>query len=118
MISADNIREWRGYHVVDVEGDKIGEMEAVYVDTATDEPAFLTVKIGILGRQKLIFVPLTNATVGPEEVRTKVAKKLAKDAPSIDTDGELPAEDEQAVFAHYGIDYAPGVGGERKLARR
>ncbi|WP_200895445.1 hypothetical protein [Kitasatospora griseola] len=41
-----------------------------------------------------------------------------KHAPAIDTDGELPAEDEAAVFTHYGLDRAPGTGGERRLARR
>lgn len=118
MIPAENIRDWRGQHVVDADGDKIGEMEAVYVDTATDEPAFLTVKIGIIGRQRLVFVPLTGATVAPGHVKVMVDKKQAKDAPSIDTDGELPAEQEQSIFEHYELAYSPGAGGERKLARR
>ncbi|MGV9571766.1 hypothetical protein ACWDRX_20360 [Streptomyces nigra] len=33
-------------------------------------------------------------------------------------DGVLPAEDEKAVFAHYDLNYQPGVAGERRLARR
>jgi hypothetical protein len=41
-----------------------------------------------------------------------------KDAPSIGTDGELPAGDEEAIFKHYGLTYQPGAGGERRLARR
>jgi hypothetical protein len=41
-----------------------------------------------------------------------------KGAPSIETDGELPARDEEAVFTHYGLAYQPGGGGERRLARR
>ena len=41
-----------------------------------------------------------------------------KDAPSIGTDGELPAGDEEAVFNHYGLTFEPGGGGERRLARR
>ena len=46
-----------------------------------------------------------------------VAKDLAKHAPSIDTDGELAAEDEPAVFEHYGLP-AASVGAARRLARR
>ena len=30
---------------IDPEGDRIGELEAVYVDTASDEPSFVTVKV-------------------------------------------------------------------------
>jgi hypothetical protein len=40
-----------------------------------------------------------------------------KDAPSIGTDGELAAGDEEAIFKHYDLAYEPG-GGERRLARR
>jgi hypothetical protein len=41
-----------------------------------------------------------------------------KDVPSIGTDGESPAADEEAIFKHYGLTYDPGAGGERRLACR
>jgi hypothetical protein len=46
------------------------------------------------------------------------AKKLVKDAPSIETDGELEAAREPAVFEHYGLVYQTGAAGERRLGRR
>lgn len=115
---AENLRDWRGRSVVDPGGDKIGSLEAIYVDTATDEPSFATVQIGLPGRHRLIFVPLDGATVAPDHVRVRADKKLIKQAPSIDMDGELPATDEAAVFSHYGLEYSQGAGGERRLARR
>jgi hypothetical protein len=118
VFEAADIREWRGHDVVDAEGHKIGELEAVYVDTGTDLPSFGTVKVGLLARHRLVFVPLAQATVGPGYLKVTHAKKRVKDAPSIDTDGELPAGDEEAVFKHYGLAYEPGAGGERRLARR
>lgn len=45
-------------------------------------------------------------------------RKLVRDAPSIGTDGELPAGDEEAIFRHYGLAYQAGAGGGRRLARR
>jgi hypothetical protein len=39
MIGAENIRDWRNHDVVDPDGHKIGQLEAIYVDTGTDEPA-------------------------------------------------------------------------------
>jgi hypothetical protein len=119
MFEAANIREWRGRDVVDAQGHKIGELEAVYVDTVTDLPSFGTVKVGMPTRHRLVFVPLDHATVGPGYVKVAYDKKQVRDAPSIDTDGELPAGDEEAIFVHYGLAYAPGGGGgERRLARR
>ena len=118
MFEATDIREWRGHDVVDAEGRKIGDLEAIYVDTSTDQPAFATVTVGMPTRHRLVFVPLAQATVGPGYLKVAYDRKQVKDAPSIDTDGELPAGDEEAVFKHYGLAYQPGANGERRLARR
>ncbi len=118
MFEADNIRDWRQHDVIDPEGHKIGELESVYVETSTDVPAFAALRVGMIGRHRLTFVPLDGATVGPDYLRVTYPKKLVKDAPTIDMDGELPAADEPALFQHYGIDYQPGAAGERRLARR
>jgi hypothetical protein len=118
MFEAENLRDWRGKKVIDSDDAKIGELEAVYVDTTTDQPVFGTVRVGIIGRHRLVFVPLAGATVRPDAVRVRYPKKLVTDAPSIDVDGELPAGDEPAVFAHYELPYQPGAAGERRLARR
>jgi hypothetical protein len=117
MFGTEDIREWRGHDVVDVDGKKIGELEAIYVDTETDQPSFATVKIGIPTRYRLVFAPLTGATVGPGHVRVAHAKKRVKDAPSIETDGELMAGGEEAVFAHYDLPYQAATS-QRRLARR
>jgi hypothetical protein len=104
--------------VVDAQSNKIGELEAVYVDTGTDLPSFGTVKVGMPTRHRLVFVPLDRATVGPGYVKVAYDKKQVKDAPSIGTHGELPAVGEEAVFTHFGLAYQRGAGGERRLARR
>lgn len=115
---ADNIRDWRGHAVVDDDGDKIGTLEAIYVDTRTDEPSFASVEVGIIGRRRLVFVPLAGGTVSPSHLRVRCDKKLVKGAPSIDTDGELLAVDEPELFAHYGLPYPDAGSGTRVLARR
>ena len=118
MFPAENLRDWRGEKVIDPGGSKIGDLEAVYVDTATDQPAFATVRTGMIGRHRLVFVPLDGATVSPSAVRVRYDKKVVEDAPAIDTDGELAASDEPAVFAHYNLPYQVGAAGVRRLARR
>lgn len=118
MFEAENIRDWRDHDVVDPDGKKIGTLEAVYVDTGTDEPAFASIRVGMIGRHRLTFVPLDRATVSPSALRVAYTKGQAKDALQIDTDGELAAIDEPKLFEHYGLAYQPGAGGERRLARR
>ena len=118
MFEVENIRDWRNHDVVDPEGHKIGLLEAVYVDTSTDLPAFGTVKVGMPTRHRLVFVPLAGGTVGPGYLKVAYDRKQVKDSPSISTEGELPAADEEAIFRHYGLTYQPGTSGERQLARR
>jgi hypothetical protein len=118
MFPAENLRDWRGKNVIDPDDTKVGDLEAIYVDTATDQPSFLTVKIGFIGRSRLVFVPASGATVTPDAVRVRFPKKLVHNAPSIDTDGELSVADEPGVFAYYELDYGSSESGQRRLARR
>jgi hypothetical protein len=118
MFEAENIRDWRDHSVVDLDGHKIGTLEAVYVDTATDQPSWASVRTGMIGRHRLDFVPLQGATVTPDSVKITFSKGQVKGVFSIDTDGELAAEDEPGLFEHYGLPYQPGAGGERRLGRR
>ncbi|MFD7781267.1 PRC-barrel domain-containing protein [Streptomyces sp. NPDC059753] len=111
MIQIADIREWRTHDVVDAGGHKIGVLEAIYVNTSTNEPAMATVQVGLL-------VPLVGALVGPGYVKVDYDKALVKKCPPIGTDDVLPAEDEAAVFAHYGRPYQSSANGERRLARR
>lgn len=118
MFDVDDIRDWVGLAVVDSDGSKIGTLEAVYFDTSTDVATFATVKVGLPGGGKLIFVPLIGAKVAPKHIRVPTDKKTAKASPSIDTAGQLESDAEQTVYAHYGLDYERGAGGERRLGRR
>jgi hypothetical protein len=118
MIRAADIREWRDHDVVDPKGRKIGMLEAVYVDTTTDEPAVATVRTGLPTRHRLVFVPLDDAVLGPGYVKVSHPRAEVRKAPSIGTDDVLPAEQEEAIFQHYGMPYRPGADGARQLARR
>lgn len=118
VFEAEDLRDWRGHDVVDGQGSKIGTLEAVYFDTAAEQPVFATVRVGIVGRHRLVFVPLDGATVAPAHVRVRPDKKHVKAAPSIEVDGELPAAEEPGIFEHYGLAYQPGASGERRLGRR
>lgn len=118
MIESADIREWRTHKVVDFKGRKIGTLETVYVDTASDQPAMATVMTGMPTRHRLVFVPLDGAVTGPGYLMVNYSKSQVKDCPAIGTDDVLPAEEEHSIFEHYDMRYEPGAAGERQLARR
>lgn len=118
MVVIEDLRDWRGLAVITPDGAKIGSMEAVYFDTASQDPVFVSVKVGLPVSARLVFVPLGGATVAPKFIRVTVDKKLARGAPSIEVDGELEADQEPGVYAHYGLEYQAGASGERRLGRR
>jgi PRC-barrel domain len=110
--------DWRGKDVLDRDGEKIGKLEEVYDDTETDVEEFGTVKEGLIGKH-LTFVPLANVTASPDYLQVTVSKSLVKEAPNIETDAELSTFDEEGVYRHYGIDYAPpSTPSGRRLGRR
>ncbi|MFE9449370.1 PRC-barrel domain-containing protein [Streptomyces sp. NPDC006739] len=118
MIHSADIREWRDQDVIDPRGRRIGALEGVYVDTITDSPAMATVRTGMPTRQRLVFVPLDEATLGPGYVKVAHGKALVRKAPSIGVDDVLPVEREEEVFKHYARPYERGADSGRRLARR
>jgi hypothetical protein len=118
MFEADNIRDWRDHDVVDPDGNKIGQLTAVYVDMANGAPVFASVKAGMIGRHRLTIVPLDRATVAPSHVRVAYSKKQVKGAFKIDTDGELAAGEEPGRSSTTACPTNPGASGQRRLARR
>ena len=116
MVNA-NLADWRGKDLLDRDGEKIGKLEDVYIDTETDTDEFGTVKEGLIGRH-LTFVPLRDVVLTPESVRTTVSKAKVKDAPNLAGD-DLSELDEAALYGHYGLEYAPpATPSGRRLGRR
>jgi sporulation protein YlmC with PRC-barrel domain len=117
MVNA-KLSDWRGKDVLDRDGEKIGKLEEVYVDTETDTEAFGTIKEGLIGKH-LTFVPLQDVTASPDYLQVPVTKALVKEAPNIGTEAELSTFDEEGVYRHYGISYdPPTTPSGRRLGRR
>jgi len=114
-----NVAEWHGRTLVDVDGQKIGKLQDVYVDVENDVPQFATVKEGFISRH-LTFVPLGGITVGPDQLQVAVTKAQVEAAPNIEQHGEeLSQDDESALYHHYELNYTPpNTPSGRRLARR
>ncbi len=99
---------------LDCNYSKIGRIADVYVDKATGRPEWLAIKTGLFGT-KLSFAPLTGAHVYGDDVVVRYDASLVKDAPKVEADGQLTADQELDLYRHYGIDLnaITGNGGKR-----
>jgi uncharacterized protein (TIGR02271 family) len=100
--------DWNGRTVIGSDGEKIGKVEQVYVDTASGQPEWLAVNTGLFGT-KTSFVPLQGASPNGEDVQVAYAKDLVKDAPGVKPDEELSDAEERELWDHYGFDYGAGA---------
>ncbi|CAA9500474.1 MAG: hypothetical protein AVDCRST_MAG45-1275 [uncultured Solirubrobacterales bacterium] len=116
-----NVREmlaWRGREVVDVDGDRIGRLEEIYLDADTDEAHWAAVKTGLVGG-KLSLVPLSEATERADHVAVPFDKRTVKGAPNVDSGAELTPEEESMLHRYYGTGASrPHEGAEEQPAGR
>ncbi len=97
--------EWHGRTIVGSDGEKIGNIKEIYEDQHTGRPEWATVGAGLFGT-KLHFVPLAGASHEGEDVRAQVTKGQVKDAPGVESDGQLSEHEERTLFEHYGVPYS------------
>jgi len=102
MISRDSVQTLIGGTAYTTDGDKIGNIGQVYLDNASGQPAWVTVKTGFFGSNES-FVPLDQAELTDDGVRVPYDKDRIKGAPNIETDRELSEQDEDQLYAYYGL---------------
>jgi len=105
MASTDTILQYRGQDLADRNGDKIGTIEEIYLDTETDQPEWALVNTGLFGT-KSTFVPIRDASEGGGGLRVPFEKSQVKGAPKVDAGGELSQSEEAELYRHYGMDYS------------
>lgn len=105
MRTLEEVRSWEGRDVYDKSGEKVGTIDAVYLDEATGRPDWLAINTGLFG-MKTNFAPAHDAVAERDDaVRIPYDKDRVKDAPGVDPDGRLSTEEERELFAYYGADY-------------
>lgn len=105
MISTEQISTlMAGGTVIDAAGEKVGKVGQVYLDDQSGQPEWVTANTGLFGTSES-FIPLRGATVrGDDEVQVAFDKSVIKDAPRVDADGHLDADDEAELYRYYGIE--------------
>jgi len=103
--SIDTVQSWQGRTMVDPAGDKLGTIDAIYLDDKTGQPEWATVTRGLFSA-KAAFVPLAQAQAMGDSVQVPYDKQQVTDAPSMEADGSLSQDEEAQLYRHYGLDYS------------
>ncbi|MFD9815690.1 PRC and DUF2382 domain-containing protein [Streptomyces sp. NPDC059080] len=106
----DTPQDLTGLNVVDAEGAKVGSVQQVYRDDATNVPEWITVRTGLFG-MKETFIPLAGSRRVDDELHVPHTKDTIKEAPRIDADGHLDPSEEDELYRHYGLTRPGTTGG-------
>jgi sporulation protein YlmC with PRC-barrel domain len=106
-----------GTTVVGGDGEKLGNVDAVYYDNATDRAEWVAVRSGLFGT-RVTLVPLRRADYTGDELRVPFDKVQLRNAPHHDPGDELSSTDEADLYRYYGIDYSDTADGFARPADR
>ncbi|MDK8306991.1 PRC and DUF2382 domain-containing protein [Corynebacterium imitans] len=102
MAEINRIEDLANATAFDVDGDKVGGVQDVYVNDTSGQPDFVSVNHGLFGAGTSI-VPLRGHTLRDGELHLAFPKDRIEDAPDLDENGHLTTEDQDAFYRHYGL---------------
>jgi Domain of unknown function (DUF2382)/PRC-barrel domain len=102
MPDINTVQNWQGRTMVDRDGDKLGTIDAIYLDD-TGQPEWGLIYTGLFGT-KATFVPLAQAQPMGDSVQVPYHRDQVKDAPNMQADGQLSQDEEAELYRHYGLD--------------
>jgi Domain of unknown function (DUF2382)/PRC-barrel domain len=100
-LDIDTALAWRGRTVVDRAGEKIGTLADIYLDEG-ERPHWGSVHTGLFGLRETL-VPLDQAREQDDVLQLPFEQHQVNDAPNVDPEVQLTAEEEDALYRHYGL---------------
>ena len=92
-----------GEKLIDREGNTVGKITDVIVDSATLENEWITVKTGMMGGEHLVPVAVVEERGGDDHGALR--QEEVKAAPTVDKGHAAPSPSErEVVFSHFGMD--------------
>jgi hypothetical protein len=115
MVDIDTALGWRGRTVRDRDGEKLGTLGAIYLDEATDRPAYAGVRTGLFKQHESV-VPLDGMEEADGDLRVPHTADRVREAPNVDPDVALSDEEQDRLSEHYGAPLRT-EGDEREMVR-
>lgn len=95
------IMTWSGRHVVDRDGERIGQIDDIFYDSRTGEPEWGLVRRGLIRRQESMVPLAALETVDEKTMRVPFAEDEVLNAPAVQVHGSLSPEEKTALYRHY-----------------
>ena len=103
-----NIKDLFNATAYDKNGEKLGDVNEVFVDDQSGQPTFVEVNHGLFGMNSSL-VPLRGHDFSGDDLKLGFSKDRIKDAPDFDSDKPLNPEAQSDIFKHYGLENAHDV---------
>jgi len=100
-----------GRTLMGFDGQKIGRISGIYLNSITGEPEWVAISLGGLFATKWVFAPVTRATREGDHARVGYDRKFVKHAPSTHTEDVLSPAENQELYRYYGVDHEGQVAG-------
>lgn len=102
MTNFNRIEDLANATAYDVNGDKVGSVQDVYVNDTSGQPDFISVNHGLFGTGTSI-VPLRGHSLRDGDLHLAFPKDRIEDAPDLDDNGHLTTNDQDALYRHYAL---------------
>lgn len=116
-----NVKDLLTATAYDNNGDKVGDVNEVFVDDSSGQPTFVDVNHGLFGMGNSL-VPLRGHSLDGDNLTLAYVKERIKGAPDFDADKPLTPEQQTEIYQHYGVSESSHVdgytGGERPRDER
>ena len=100
MTTTEDLQNMEGRTATDVDGAKLGKIGQVYVDDQNGQPLWVTIATGMFGKKET-FAPLYGSRTSGDNLQLAVSKDMVKDAPSVDPDGHISDDENEALYRYY-----------------
>jgi len=94
---------WLGADLAELGGSAVGQVQGLYVDADSGEPAWLIARLGRRRRARVVAVPFINCAGAPFGVWVAQEADAIRSAPVVDPTRPLRREHELTICAHFGI---------------
>lgn len=101
--SATEAMSWLGADLAELGGSVVGQVQGLYVDADSGEPAWLVARLGRRRRARVVAVPFSNCAGAPFGVWVGQEADAIRSAPVVDPTRPLRREHELTICAHFGI---------------
>ena len=105
-----------GQTLMAIDGQKIGRIDAIYVNSSSGESEWVAINLGGLLATKHGFAPVDKVSAEGDHAVVEYDKNHVKHAPTTRSEGVLSPSENEALYRYYGIDPQGEVAGSHDAA--